>query len=357
MDWRSFQRDLLQWFDASHRNLPWRKTKDPYAVWVSEIMLQQTQVATVIPYYERFLARFPTPSDLATADEQEVLRLWEGLGYYRRARSLHRAAQEIVGRFDGRFPEQFDQVHSLPGIGRYTAGAILSIALNQPTPILEGNTIRVHSRMHRVEDDINRSATQKRLWDLASQAVDPDRSGDMNQALMELGSEVCKPRSPGCSHCPVRRHCAMSSAEEVESLPYNATKEKLTAVHEAVVLVRRRGKLLLRQCQPGERWAGLWDFPRYAHNPEQVEAQLEKAVLKQTGLNVSSRNTGWSIRHGVTRYRIQLSCYVADEVSGRLVQRSNSLRWFDPHELEELPLSVTARKVARAMPDFWDPVS
>ncbi|MEC7429983.1 MAG: A/G-specific adenine glycosylase, partial [Planctomycetota bacterium] len=188
------RQNLLDWFDSHQREMPWRSEKSLYRVWVSEIMLQQTQVVTVIPYFERFVERFPDVGSLAEADESTVLTFWEGLGYYRRARLLHQAAKTIVSDFEGEFPKSFGAVLGLPGIGRYTAGAILSIADNQTLPILEGNTIRVHARLAGVTGDVQKSGTQKSLWSLATSVVDPERPGDLNQALMELGSEVCTPK-------------------------------------------------------------------------------------------------------------------------------------------------------------------
>ena len=204
-------KQLLSWYDRSRRKLPWRappgETTDPYRVWLSEIMLQQTQVATVEPYYQRFLERFPTLQALAAAPQQQVLRLWEGLGYYRRARSLHAAAKEIVQHHDGRFPENPELVKSLPGIGRYTAGAILSIALDQRQPILEGNTIRLLSRLSGYTDDVTSGSGQKQLWAISEMLLPRKRVGTFNQALMELGALVCTPRQPKCESCPVMSLC------------------------------------------------------------------------------------------------------------------------------------------------------
>ena len=200
---RSFRRRLLAWFDQNARVLPWRRSRDPYAVWLSEIMLQQTQVATVIGYFDRFLARFPTIEALARADEHEVLRLWEGLGYYRRARQLHRAARIIVAEHGGRFPRDPSIVRRLPGIGRYTAGAILSIAFDAREPILEANTLRLLSRLLCYDGDPRSPDGQRLLWAMAEALLPRRGSGRLNQALMELGSEVCTARSPRCEQCPV----------------------------------------------------------------------------------------------------------------------------------------------------------
>ena len=199
-----FRRRILAWFRRNARDLPWRRTRDPYAIWVSEIMLQQTQVVTVIGYFERFLAAFPSIADLAAADEQQVLRLWEGLGYYRRARQLHAAARVIVAEHQGRFPRDPEQIRALPGIGRYTAGAIASIGWDAREPILEANTIRVFSRLLAYRGDPQKNAGQQRLWEFAAGVLPKKDTGLFNQALMELGSEICTPRGPLCDQCPVR---------------------------------------------------------------------------------------------------------------------------------------------------------
>jgi A/G-specific adenine glycosylase len=349
---KRISRNLLQWFDRHQREMPWRNSKDPYWVWVSEIMLQQTQVATVIPYFKRFIERFPDVRQLAKAQEQTVLKYWEGLGYYRRARSLHQAAQVVVRDFGGEFPSELQHVLSLPGIGRYTAGAVLSIAKGQPLPVLEGNTIRVHARLAGIDDDVQKSTTQKQLWSLAESVVDAERPGDLNQALMELGSEICTPRSPNCERCPVQTICHAYRTKRQLELPFSSKKNALTELHEVVVLLLRRGKLLLRQCQPGERWAGLWDFPRFQIEPRHIDKELPKKVEGATGLSIQVRDTGWSMQHGVTRFKIQLSCWVADEIKGRLRSEGQILKWYSPSELEDLPLSVTGRKVARDLPSL-----
>ncbi|HOM18841.1 MAG TPA: A/G-specific adenine glycosylase, partial [Thermoguttaceae bacterium] len=208
MDWqKGFRRRLLGWFDRNKRDLPWRRTKDPYAVWLSEIMLQQTQAPTVVRYFERFLAAFPTVHALAQADQAAVLRLWEGLGYYRRAVQLHEAARKIVSEFGGQFPQTLDELLQLPGIGRYTAGAILSIAFDQRQPILEANTLRLWARLLAYPEPTGSASAQRLFWQMAEWVLPHRQVGRFNQALMELGSTVCLPRQPRCPECPVSRFC------------------------------------------------------------------------------------------------------------------------------------------------------
>jgi A/G-specific adenine glycosylase len=348
---RTLARKLLAWFDRHARDLPWRQTSDLYAIWISEIMLQQTQVATVIPYWKRFLARFPDAATLAAADEQEVLRLWEGLGYYRRARQLHAAARQIAAAHGGQFPATLTEVRALPGIGRYTAGAILSIGLDQRLPILEANTIRVLSRLSGFEGDPAASAGQKHLWSVAEAILPSARVGAFNQALMELGSELCTPRAPACDRCPVATLCAARQRGITLRIPRPPAKTRFEEVTEAAVVIRHRGRVLVRHCQRGERWAGLWDFPRFALLSRSAEAglaELREQTRALTGLAIDDSTHLTTIRHGVTRYRITLHCYAAKLAgAARAANRSGNLRWLQPGELTELPLSTTGRKIAR----------
>jgi A/G-specific adenine glycosylase len=352
---RSLSKSLLAWFKLSARDLPWRRTRDLYAIWISEIMLQQTQVATVVPYFERFVRRFPDVESLAAADEHEVLKLWEGLGYYRRARQLHAAAQQIAGEHGGQFPTSIDAVRSLPGIGRYTAGAILSIGLDQRLPILEANTIRVLSRLAAYRGDVNSGAGRQRLWDIAESILPKSDCGAFNQGLMELGSEICTPRSPACNTCPVVALCAAHRKDLVARIPGPTKSKNYQQVTEIAVVIRRGGNVLLRQCQRGERWAGLWDFPRFAaagKSNGHVGPQIAASVRDLVGLSVVSGSRLATMKHGVTRFRITLHAYEAAVVSphGPTANRGDSrIRWVKIEELPDYPLSVTGRKISRLL--------
>ncbi len=311
---QAFRRALLRWFEKHARDLPWRRTRHPYHVWVSEIMLQQTQVATVVPYFQRFIAQFPSIHELAAADEQSVLRAWEGLGYYRRARQLHQAAGTIVRQHAGEFPTRIEEVRTLPGIGRYTAGAVLSIALDQRHPILEANTIRLLSRLAGFRGDPSRSDGQRFLWDFAELLLPRRRVGEFNQALMELGATVCSARQPACDACPVARRCPTLAQGLQQQIPRPKPKTRYVDVQEAAVVVRCRGKFLLRCCQTGERWAGLWDFPRFplvSAKRESLSQELVTNVADLTGLAIQPGRHLATLRHGVTRFRITLQCHEA----------------------------------------------
>jgi A/G-specific adenine glycosylase len=347
---RSFRRKLRVWFDRNARDLPWRRTRDPYAIWLSEIMLQQTQVETVKPYFERFLSALPTIAALAAADEQQVLRLWEGLGYYRRARQLHAAARMIVAEHAGQFPTDPDSVARLPGIGRYTAGAILSIAFDQRRPILEANTIRVFSRLLAYDGQTTTAAGQKLLW-AAAEAMLPARDvGRFNQALMELGSEVCRGRTPLCDECPVAAHCEAWPRDLQNVIPRPKPRPQFEDVTEAAVLVRRRGRVLVIQWPEGRRWAGLWDFPRFAiqsGKKAEVCRELIESLRRMTGVTISPGEHRKTIRHGVTRFRITLDCYDAHYVSHNGGGEGFVQKWILPADLEHLPLSSTGRRLAQ----------
>ncbi|MCI0332570.1 MAG: A/G-specific adenine glycosylase [Planctomycetes bacterium] len=346
---QSIRRKLLAWYAKHARDLPWRRSRDPYRVWISEIMLQQTQVATVRNYFSRFVRTFPNVRRLAAADEQAVLRLWEGLGYYRRARQLHAAARKIVSEHAGQFPQSVDELRELPGIGRYTAGAIASIAFDQRAPILEANTIRLLSRLIGYRDDPQSSAGQRVLWQVAEDILPQRNAAQFNQALMELGSLVCTPSEPKCDACPLSSLCAASAAGIQHEIPRPKSRQIYTEVREAAVVVRRNGRVLMRQCAPNERWAGLWDFPRFeleADGPLFAAEELMNKLRAQTGIICGPPTLLKTIRHGVTRYRIMLDCYHAPYLAGR-VNASNGavVRWVPVAELPALPLSTTGRRI------------
>lgn len=347
--WRGeFRRRLRGWYRCSARDLPWRRTRDPYQVWVSEIMLQQTQVATVEAYFQRFIAALPTIASLATAPEDMVLRLWEGLGYYRRARQMHRAARILVAEHGGVFPSDPTAVRRLPGIGRYTAGAILSIAFDASEPILEANTVRLLSRLLALRVDPSRASSQRLLWRAADEILPRRGAGEFNQALMELGSQVCRPRNPDCPSCPVGRLCPTGPAGQTAEIPPPRRKPVWENVRAAAVIVRRRGRVLLVRRGERERWAGLWDFPRFEI---QGECDIAARVLSETGVAIESLCPIATLRHGVTRFRITLDCFTAAALPGQRQSRQGSAkkvetRWANVAQLADYPLNSTGRKLA-----------
>jgi len=347
---RSFRRRLGAWFDRHGKDLPWRRRNDAYSVWISEVMLQQTQVAAVCGYFERFLQAFPTVDDLARAKEEQVLRLWEGLGYYRRARQLHQTAKILIEKHGGEFSRDLDAVRRLPGIGRYTAGAILSIAYDIAQPILEANTIRVHTRLLGYEGDPHSAAGQKLLWSMAEAVLPQKRPGRLNQALMELGREVCKSRNPLCERCPVVSLCLAVQRGLQDRIPRSKAKPIIEEVHEAAVVIRRNGRVLLMKRGDGGRWAGLWDFPRFpldAEHPSARRKELIDGVRRLTGIKIIPGDLLKTLRHGVTRFRITLDCFAAEYVSDTDNEMPVETRWVRASKLDEYPLSTTGRRIAQ----------
>jgi A/G-specific adenine glycosylase len=312
-------------------------------------MLQQTQVATVCDYFERFVAALPDVQALAAADERQVLRLWEGLGYYRRARQMHAAAKRVVAEHGGQFPQDVERLQELPGIGRYTAGAIASIAFDRRAPILEANTIRLLSRLIAYRDDPLNAAGQRVLWGMAADVLPQKNVARFNQALMELGSLVCTPTEPRCDECPLAGVCAAYAVGLQHKIPRPKVRQQYTDVREAAVVIRRNGKVLMRECGLGERWAGLWDFPRFAleaEGPLFAKEEIIDKVRKQTGVTCAPENVLKTIKHGVTRYHITLDCYSAKYISGR----TQHARWIAKSELTKLPLSTTGRRIVQLIP-------
>jgi A/G-specific adenine glycosylase len=373
-------RPLLRWFAAHARDLPWRRTLDPYAIWISEIMLQQTQVKTVIPYYERWLRELPDARALAAAPPERVLKLWEGLGYYTRARNLQKAAQQIVRDHDGEFPREFDAVLALPGIGRYTAGAITSIAFNQPAPILDGNVIRVLTRLFAIRDNPRDKATNARLWELATQLVQAascfplsafppsafSLSGScsaLNQSLMELGATVCTPRQPACPKCPLRARCSARAKGLVDQLPNLGARTSATTRRFLAFVAERRGRVLVRQRPNGVVNAHLWEFPNVevsdgaSASPELLREHLGFIAKRATPL--------CTIKHSITRYRITVEAWLVQPAAGApasgpagAVKKTGTRRigdrrsaagyWFSIAELDRLAFTSAHRKILRA---------
>ena len=344
---KKFRRQLMAWYKRHARDLPWRRTRHPYHIWISEIMLQQTQVATVIPYFQRFIAAFPTIPDLATAPEEEVLKYWEGLGYYRRARQLHRAAKQIVDLHQGEFPDDVESVAALPGVGRYTQGAVLSIAFDQRLPILEANTIRLHSRLLAYDGATTSAAGQSLLWHFAESILPRREVGQFNQALMEMGGAICTPQEPKCLLCPVAAICPTRAQGRQAEIPQPKKKLRYEELAETAVVVFKNKQILLRRCQEGERWAGLWDFPRF-ETAAGSGSHAESKVAQLTGIDCEIGEHLTTLKHGVTKYRITLSCKLAKYRGGRR-KRDVELAWVKVTDLPDYPLSVTGRKIAKLL--------
>jgi A/G-specific adenine glycosylase len=313
---------LIDWYARGHRDLPWRRTEDPYRIWVSEIMLQQTRAQAVIPYYERFLARFPTVEALAASREEEVLALWSGLGYYSRARNLRKAA--IAIREAGGFPRAFEAIRALAGVGDYTAAAVASIAFGLPHAVVDGNVLRVVARMEDDASDIGAGGTRERFREVAQGWLDTRRPGAFNQALMELGATVCLPRNPMCLVCPVAGLCKARESGRAGQLPVKLRKQEPVRIEGELLVVERGGRVLLRQREASaSRMAGFWDLP----SPEDLPGAKAGEVVGE-------------IRHTITHHRYRLAVRRA-RVVGKV---GEEFRWFRAEELEGIPLSTMARK-------------
>lgn len=336
---RALRRRLLEWYREHRRDLPWRSTCDPYAIWVAEIMLQQTRVGTVIPYYRRFLERFPDVLSLADAPEDSVLAAWSGLGYYGRARSLRKAAREIVTSHGGRIPQDASTLRELPGIGRYTAGAIASQAFGRPEPVVDGNVRRVLARLT-ADPDPPRAG----LWDLAARLVTGPAPGELNQALMELGALVCTPRAPSCASCPVRRSCLGASSGRPESFPPSRPSRPARTVEVGVALVRRGGRLLVERPRGGP-FRGNWDLPAAAaHDGEDPARAVEEHLASRHGLIVRAESPVGRADHAILNRRLRLAAYPCRWSRGRTAGAAD-LRWIRPDEIDDVAVSGATRKV------------
>jgi A/G-specific adenine glycosylase len=346
-------RTLLAWFGENARDLPWRRTRDPYAIWISEIMLQQTQVQTVIPYWNRWLEQLPNLQALAHADANQVLKLWEGLGYYSRARNLQKAAQIILSECGGQFPQQADQLLRLPGIGRYTAGAICSIAFNQPAPILDGNAIRVLARLFALEGNPKEKLIAESFWRLserlvraASQSSFPRSASHFNQALMELGATICIPQNPPCASCPLRRLCLAFREKRVMEFPALPSSPPATPRHFVSFIVASKNKYLAGKRPAGGVNAHLWEFPNL-----EIEkaADPETAALELFGMRPASMVHHQTIKHSITRYRITLDAYHLT-FPRRAAFPKLAGCWYSLEKLGALPFSSAHKKILLSLP-------
>jgi len=353
-------RHLLTWFALTARDLPWRRTLDPYAIWVSEIMLQQTQVKTVIPYYGRWLRELPDLARLAEASPDRLHKLWEGLGYYTRVRNLQKAAQAIVARHEGRFPRDFDAILALPGVGRYTAGAVSSIAFNEPRPIVDGNVVRVVARLFALNGNPQGKAVAGQFWSQSARLVEAasrlplvalpagsplqlaGNCSALNQALMELGATVCTPVNPRCPACPVRRSCVALETDRVAHFPESGKRPMTTRRRFAALLIRGGNKVLVRQRPAGVVNAHLWEFPNVELDLQETDPVGAAARALKLKL-VNARKLG-VVRHSITRYRITLEAFAATQ-RGRPPRAVGT--WKGPGQLRQLAFTAAHQKLAR----------
>ena len=345
-------RRLLAWGRHVERPFPWRQNRDPYVVWVSETMLQQTQIATVIPYLERWLARFPNVETLATAPLDDVLKMWEGLGYYARARNLHRAAREIVAHHGGRIPQDREALLALPGIGPYTAGAILSLAYGQDEPILDGNVRRVLTRVFGIAEDPRRARVERQLWALAREVIVPGHAREINEALMDLGREVCTPRAPRCHLCPLADVCVAHATGQEESLPVRSPRRQTP--HYTVtagVIWNEEGRILLAQRPAEGLLGGLWEFPGgKLEAGETLEACLARELREELDIEVEVGPAVGAVRHAYSHFRITLHAFHCRLVRGEPRPLGvAAFRWVLPKEVRAFALSRADVKIVELL--------
>jgi A/G-specific adenine glycosylase len=328
----------LRWFDANRRDLPWRRTRDPYAIWISEVMLQQTQVSRVVDYWQRFLARFPTAHALAEAALDDVLAAWSGLGYYSRARNLHRAAQLLVAEHDGRLPASSEELSTLPGFGRYTSGAVASIAFGEETPVVDGNVARVLCRLEADGSAPGDAAREARLWKQAGELVQGERPGDLNQALMELGATVCRPSSPSCEVCPWTRDCAAHARGLENQIPPPRARAKRAAMRVSAALCARGGRILLTKRPSRGLFGGLWELPSVEGGD--AEPLLELFSPAATGYRPLAR-----VHRTLTHRELSIEVYEVTLSARAKLKGQAAGQWVDRSKLAELGLSSATKKV------------
>ena len=336
---------VLRWYRRHRRDLPWRRTRDPYAIWVAETMLQQTRSQTVLRYFDRFLRRFPTVGSLARAPQSAVLTLWSGLGYYSRARNLHLAARGVAAAHAGRVPADPRVLRSLPGVGRYTAGAVASIAFGRCEPVLDGNVARVLARWFGVRGDPRAGPIRAELWKLAAELVSPRAPGDWNQALMELGATVCTPRAPGCERCPLRSECRACRGACVDEVPGRMRRRVPERVRRAALVVERRGKVLLMRRDTGRLLRGLWEFPAIDTHGREEAGRAAGRLLAGLGARGGSLELQGRIVHSIVHRRFETMVFQV-RVGSDVTRHRTAARWFRPDELPDVPLSSLGLRIA-----------
>lgn len=340
----------MLWFEANRRDLPWRRERNRYRVWISEVMLQQTRVDTVIGYFHRFLGRFPDIRSLADADQQDVLKLWEGLGYYGRARNLHKAAGVVMSEYGGLIPDNPAAFRKLPGVGDYICAAVMSIADGHPLPVVDGNVLRVTARYFGLADDIAKTATRKTVTNLLQQHIASDQPGNFNEAMMELGATVCTPKNPNCEGCPLRNSCVAFNQDRVAELPVK-TKAGPVPEHRIVVAVIRdeNNRMLVQQRPPEGLLGGLWEFPGgKLEDGEALTDALVRECREELGVAVTVGEEIDTIRHAYTHFKIKLTAYWCTIADGAVTTKLPT-KWITVDEISDLPFPKANHKLFPAI--------
>ncbi len=335
----AFRKRLLAWYEDHKRSLSWRDSGDAYTIWVSEVMLQQTQVATVLNYFERFMSTFPTVQELAKSDLQSVLKIWEGLGYYARARNLHKAAQIVIKRFGGVIPDDYQEFKKLPGVGDYIAAAVMSMAYRQPYAVVDGNVKRVLSRVLLIEAPVNDAGSRTVFQTAANKLLDPLRPGDFNQAIMELGALRCRPQTPLCGQCPITNFCAAFREKRIADLPVTKARSRTPTYHIAVGVVQKDGKLLITRRKEDGLLGGLWEFPGgKVESGEHVEAACIREIREEVNLDVEIVSHLTRVRHAYSHFKIIMDVFLCRYLSGEVqLQSAVDFRWITREEISDFP--------------------
>jgi A/G-specific adenine glycosylase len=346
-----FRPRLLEWYRHNRRDLPWRGESSPYRIWISEVMLHQTQVSTVIPYYRRFLEKFVDVEALAAAPLEEVLKAWQGLGYYARARHLHQAAKEIVEKHDGQLPQTYAELRKLPGFGDYTAGAVAAIAFGEAVPAIDGNVKRVLARLFALEEDIRRGAAARQLKEIAAALVAPDAPGDWTQAMMELGATICLPKSPQCPLCPVNELCQGRLRGIEQELPVKPVKKALPHYDVTAAVIRQDGKVLIAQRPLEGMLGGLWEFPGGKQEADETLAEcLQREIKEELGLEIEVGQPIVTIKHSYTHFKITLHAFYCQLLNGQPQALGVAdWRWVTLNEIDIFPFPRTDLKIIEAL--------
>lgn len=332
--------------------MPWRNCDDPYKIWLSEIMLQQTRVDQATPYFKRFIKHFPTVHELAAADQQEVLRVWEGLGYYSRARNLHSAAKLVVEKFDGQIPDNWDEINELKGVGPYTASAVLSIAFQKKYAVVDGNVIRVLSRYYGIEDNVRDTKTKNSIQDYADELIPAERPGDFNQAVMELGATVCTPSNPDCRECPLQEGCVAFKTVKTDEIPYKSKKKKRPHHHIGVGIIMNPDDKVLIALRPDDAMlGGLWEFPGgKQESDEELPETVKRELREELGIEVSITKPFMKLDHAYSHFKITMHAYLCELQNGvPKPQSSQEIRWISIEELADIPFPKANRRLTEKL--------
>lgn len=345
---KQFQKKLIHWYKAHRRSLPWREKTDPYSIWISEVMLQQTRVQQAIPYYKAFMKRYPTISSLSRAGLDDVLKVWEGLGYYKRAVHLHASAKIIAGKYRGKIPSDYQALIALPGFGEYTTGAVLSLAYDQKYPAVDGNVLRILSRIFTYRRPLNKKTTKDKLTEVAASLLPDADINSFNQGLMELGAMICRPKNPACGDCPVKNFCgAYRNLKDPSVFPVKSARKVLPVYAIAVGIIIKNKKILIARRPPGALLGGLWEFP--GGKQEKGESLPETCIreaAEETGIHIRVKTKLMDMHHAYSHFKVHIHAYICSHVSGRArAKRCAQIKWIYPGELAQYAFPRANRKI------------